>query len=60
LAHQLDELRKPLWHRNCYRDAVYTGIFRRAKERYESHLEGLNKSILKSWNVMLETLQLTR
>ena len=39
---------------------MHTGILRRAKERYERHLEGPNESRRKSRSVPLETPQLTR
>jgi len=36
------------WHRSCYKDAVYAGMLKRARERYERQLEGPNESRRKS------------
>ena len=48
------------WHRSCYRDAVHTGMLKRAKDRYERQLAGPNESRRKSRDVTEETPQLTR
>ena len=47
------------WHRNCYRDAVHTGMLKRAKERYERQLEGPNEARRKSRDITQEPSQLT-
>lgn len=47
------------WHRNCYRDAVHTGMLKRTKERYERQLEGPNEARRKSRDITQEPSQLT-
>ncbi|KAJ7389742.1 hypothetical protein OS493_029162 [Desmophyllum pertusum] len=32
------EAKQASWHRSCYKDAVHTGMLKRAKERYERQL----------------------
>ena len=47
------------WHRRCYKDAVHTGMLKRAKERYEIQLTGPNESRRKSRDATEEPAQLT-
>lgn len=54
------ELKQASWHRSCYKDAVHTGMLKRAKERYDRQLAGPSESRRKSRNVAIEGPQLTR
>lgn len=54
------EAKQASWHRSCYKDAVHTGMLKRAKERYERQLACPSESRCKSRNVTVEGPQLTR
>lgn len=54
------EAKQASWHRSCYKDAVHTGMLKRAKERYERQLACPSESRRKSRNVTVEGPQLTR
>ena len=59
-AQELKE-KNTTWHRSCYKDAVHTGMLKRAKERYERQLEGPNESRRKSHDFTpVESPQFTR
>ena len=59
-AQELKE-KNTTWHRSCYKDAVHTGMLKRAKERYERQLEGPNESRRKSHDFTpIESPQFTR
>jgi len=50
------------WHRQCYKDAIHTGMLKRARGRYEKQLTGPNETKRKISNVAIEErpLRLTR
>ena len=51
---------KSSWHRSCYKNAVHSGMLKRAKERYERHLEGPNEMKRKQFLTGRESQQVTR
>ncbi|KXJ06972.1 hypothetical protein AC249_AIPGENE76 [Exaiptasia diaphana] len=50
---------KASWHRTCYKNAVHSGMLKRAKTRYESRQEGPSAK-RKSYVTIEEASQLTR
>jgi len=48
------------WHRSCYKNAVHSGMLKRAKERYERQLEGPNQARRKSSVAQEDSQQITR
>ena len=53
-------LKKSSWHRSCYKNTVHSGMLKRAKERYERHLEGPNEMRRKSSITVEDSQQITR
>ena len=59
--YSLEDLKeKSSWHRSCYKNTVHSGTLKRAKERYERHLEGPNEMRRKSSITVEESQQITR
>ena len=59
--YSLEDLKeKSSWHRSCYKNTVHSGMLKRAKERYERHLEGPNEMRRKSSITVEDSQQITR
>ena len=50
---------KSSWHRSCYKNTVHSGMLKRAKERYERHLDGPNEKRRKSSVTLEDSQQIT-